>query len=78
MVNSSVKTIPKLNRNIFERLKDQAELNISSEGKAIWVSPDDGEILNSDKITGSSYLPPLVVNNTVYILNDNGDLSAYN
>ena len=53
-------------------------LAISSEGKAIWVSPDDGEILNSDKITGSSYLPPLVVNNTVYILNDNGDLSAYN
>ena len=39
---------------------------------------NDGEILNSDKITGSSYLPPLVVNNTVYILNDNGDLSAYN
>lgn len=53
-------------------------LAISSEGKAIWVSPDDGEITNTNKISGSSYLPPLVVDNTVYILNDNGDLSAYN
>jgi hypothetical protein len=40
--------------------------------------PDDGEITNTNKISGSSYLPPLVVDNTVYILNDNGDLSAYN
>ena len=46
--------------------------------QAIWVSPDDGEITNTNKISGSSYLPPLVVDNTVYILNDNGDLSAYN
>ena len=53
-------------------------LAISSEGKAVWVSPDDGEITNTNKISGSSYLPPLVVDNTVYILNDNGDLSAYN
>ena len=53
-------------------------LAVSSEGKAIWVSPDDGQILSTDKVSGSSYLPPLIVDNTIYILNDNGDLSAYN
>ena len=53
-------------------------LAVSSEGKAIWISPDDGQILSIDKVSGSSYLPPLVVDNTIYILNDNGDLSAYN
>ena len=33
LIKSTVKTIPKLNRNIFDRLKAQAKLQISSEGK---------------------------------------------
>ena len=41
-------------------------------------SNSNKKITNTNKISGSSYLPPLVVDNTVYILNDNGDLSAYN
>ena len=33
IANTSLKVVPKLNREIFERLKSQAELQISSEGK---------------------------------------------
>ena len=53
-------------------------LTISSEGNALWVSPEEGQILETNKISGSSYLPPIVVDETIYILNDNGDLTAYN
>ena len=44
---------------------------------AIWASPSDGELIKTEKISGSSYLPPIIVDETVYILNDNGDLTAY-
>ena len=53
-------------------------LTVSSEGKALWVSPEEGQIIETDNISGSSYLPPIIVNETIYILNDNGDLTAYN
>ena len=53
-------------------------LTISSEGKALWVSPQECQILETNKISGSSYLPPIIVDETIYILNDNGDLTAYN
>ena len=52
-------------------------LSISSDGKAIWASPSDGELIKTEKISGSSYLPPIIVDETIYILNDNGDLTAY-
>ena len=38
----------------------------------------EGQILETNKISGSSYLPPIIVDETIYILNDNGDLTAYN
>ena len=52
-------------------------LSISSDGKAIWASPSDGELIKTEKISGSSYLPPIIVDETIYVLNDNGDLTAY-
>lgn len=53
-------------------------LIVSSKGEAIWISPEDGEVVNRSKISGSAFLSPIVVNNTIYILNDKGELSAYN
>ena len=41
------------------------------------VSPYTGKELSSVKLTGAAYLPPIVANNMVYILTDDGKLTAY-
>ena len=56
IVNATIKKVPKLNTSIFNRLKAQAELQISSEGK----SKPDFKICPHDNLTpnGLSLLPP--------------------
>ena len=53
-------------------------LIISSHGIAAWVSPQTGEIIETTKIPGSFYIAPIVVDEVIYLLNDDGALIAYN
>lgn len=49
----------------------------SSTSQLIGVSPADGQISVRQSIPSGSTLPPVVANNTLYVLSDNGTLSAY-
>lgn len=49
---------------------------LSSLGEAVSVSPYTGEVIGSQSMS-SSYLGPVIANNTLYLLTDNGNLSAY-
>ena len=51
---------------------------ISSHGVAAWISPQTGEILETTKIPGSFLIAPIIVNEVIYLLSDDGDLIAYN
>lgn len=48
-----------------------------SDRQMISVSPYTGKILSSVKLTAPAYLPPIVANNMVFILTDDGKLTAY-
>jgi outer membrane protein assembly factor BamB len=50
---------------------------MSSLGEAMSVSPATGELLGREPMSGRSYLGPVIANNTLYLLTDNGNLSAY-
>ena len=47
-----------------------------SSGLAIALSPYDGSILGKQQLPDSSHLPPVVANETVYILSDDAQLIA--
>ena len=47
-----------------------------SSGLAIALSPYDGSILGKQTLPDSSHLPPVVANETVYILSDDARLIA--
>jgi outer membrane protein assembly factor BamB len=49
----------------------------SSAGDALSVSPYTGDALGRIQLSSSSHLPPIVVNGTMYLLSDNGELTAY-
>lgn len=49
----------------------------NTQGELVSVSPKDGSILSTTKTKNSVSLSPIVANNTLYILDDNGELSAY-
>ncbi len=49
----------------------------SSEGYLLSLSPYDGDILSGEKIPGGTVIPPVVANETLYVLTDGGDLIAY-
>lgn len=49
----------------------------SSRGQIAYVSPTDGNILGMVEQGGSFSLPPVVANNTVYVLDDDGRLTAF-
>ena len=49
----------------------------SSRGQIAYVSPTDGRILSTVERDGSFSLPPVVANNTVYVLDDEGRLTAF-
>src|SRR5262249_6714996 len=50
---------------------------LSSNGKAISVSPLDGTTLGQFELSASGYLGPIIANNTLYLLTDDANLSAY-
>ncbi|MGE0179814.1 MAG: PQQ-binding-like beta-propeller repeat protein [Sphingomonas sp.] len=49
----------------------------SSEGQIAYVSPIDGRVLSLTEGRARMTLPPVVANNTLFILDDNGRLTAW-
>ena len=50
---------------------------VSSHGYMLTISPYTGEVLSGIKIPGTAVIPPIVVNQTLYLLTDEGELIAY-
>ena len=50
---------------------------VSSEGEMAYVSPTDGTIQARAKLGAPAYLPPVVANGVLYVLTDDGKLTAY-
>lgn len=50
---------------------------VSTEGDLVYVNPVDGSILSSQEMDSSISLSPVVANNMLYILDDDGRLTAY-
>ena len=50
---------------------------LSSTGQAISVSPDSGKPANTQEMSAAGYLGPVIANNTLYLLTDDAELSAY-
>ena len=48
-----------------------------STGRVSALSPYDGAILGSIKVGAPVFLPPVVVDQTVLVLDDDGTLTAY-
>jgi hypothetical protein len=49
----------------------------SSDGRLAYMSPADGHLLSVVDVNTPIYLSPVVANNTLYILDDSGRLTAY-
>jgi outer membrane protein assembly factor BamB len=49
----------------------------NSVGQIVYVSPTDGRVLTTQATGMSVSLQPIVANNTLYVLHDNGQLSAW-
>ncbi|KTF70537.1 PQQ-binding-like beta-propeller repeat protein [Sphingomonas sp. HT-1] len=52
-------------------------LLVNSLGDVVSVSPKDGSILSKMETKDSVTLPPVIANNTLYLLDDKGRLTAY-
>ncbi len=50
---------------------------LSSNGWALSVSPYTGAPLGREQIPGGAFVDPVIADNTLYILSDDGELSAY-
>ena len=50
---------------------------LGSHGKAVSVSPYDGKVLGAIDIAGRPAVPPVVADETLYILTDGGTLAVY-
>jgi outer membrane protein assembly factor BamB len=50
---------------------------LSSDGWALSVSPYTGAPLGRQQISGPAYLDPIIANDTLYVLTDDGQLSAF-
>ena len=50
---------------------------VSSESRMVTVAPTTGEIIGTTRLKSSAYLPPVVANGVLYILTDDGTLTAY-
>jgi outer membrane protein assembly factor BamB len=50
---------------------------VSSEGDLVAVSPTDGTVLSTTEVADGIFLEPAVADNTLYILSEDGRLSAY-
>jgi outer membrane protein assembly factor BamB len=49
----------------------------SSNRELVAVDPYEGKTLTTMKLNGPAYLPPVVAGGTMYVLTDNGTLTAY-
>jgi len=50
---------------------------VNSEGELVEVSPQTGEIVATSDLPDATFIPPVVANNTLFVLTDDGDLVAY-
>lgn len=50
---------------------------VSSRGRMASVSPQTGEVLTTRNLSEAAYLPPVVANGMLYILTDDGTVTAY-
>ncbi len=50
---------------------------VSSDGWALSVSPYTGKPLGREQMPAGAYVDPIIADNTLYILTDNAELSAY-
>ncbi|MGH7048064.1 MAG: PQQ-binding-like beta-propeller repeat protein [Stellaceae bacterium] len=50
---------------------------VSSDGSALSVSPYTGRPLGREEMPAGAFVDPIIANNTLYILTDNAELSAY-
>jgi outer membrane protein assembly factor BamB len=50
---------------------------LSSEGEAMFVSPYTGQPLGTMRLSGPAYIEPAIAGNALYILTDDGNLTAY-
>ncbi len=50
---------------------------VSSRGEMAFVSPTDGTVQSRQKLDGPAHLPPVVANGMLYVLTDDGKLTAY-
>lgn len=50
---------------------------VSSDKQMVFVSPETGAVLSRRKIDHESYLPPVIANGMLYVLADDGSLTAY-
>ncbi len=49
---------------------------VSSEGYAVAISPYSGQMLGRIKLSDGALIPPVIADGTMYILTDNGELTA--
>lgn len=49
-----------------------------SHGKAVFVSPENGSVVDSFDIPSNSFLPPVIAGKTLYILSNDANLMAIN
>jgi outer membrane protein assembly factor BamB len=49
----------------------------SSNGFVISVSPYTGKVISSEKLGDGTYLPPIIANNTLYVMTQDARLIAY-
>ena len=50
---------------------------LSSTGEALSLSPETGQPLGQQKMSGAGYLGPVIAGNALYLLTDDANLSAY-
>lgn len=50
---------------------------VSSRGEMVHLSPQTGAEIGRTELSGPAYLPPIVANQLLYVLTDNGTVTAY-
>jgi len=49
----------------------------SSHGFVITLSPYTGEVLSGRRLHDGTFMPPVVANQTLYVLTNDGDIAAF-
>lgn len=52
-------------------------LLVGSDGRLLEINPANGEKIRENKLAGSMMVPPIIAQNTLIIVTDNGDMVAY-